>query len=424
MIRTLLDKLQLAWYAVLYGSAAARITAAATAFTLVVGGAYLLPSLVIDENKRAADASTLIVWYEGVTTNVNSFSENPELILPGYTLKLVDKSETTIEQALKTVDEKDAPDIVLGSSALLNDGYASGTFIAPENVKLTDGKFSNAALKLASVDGKLVAVPYALETSVFIWNTAIYGKAAPSTLGEMIDWHNSERRSTPSLCVDNGSWGAQPLLDVLSGAPRTAAGTAEMFGTGFEKSFAGLLATPTPFLSFDCAGFDAGGVPFALVGQWQIAAIEEAEFGAGPFPGTAVGSTGTPWVTSVNAYMTKYVKERGNADAAQKLLGWTTNSVAQAGLTANGARIVAHIDAAKEWKNKYASPLLNVVSDAEPQPATLLRNAGKGNWFDLVSAFLTDAVDKPASLSALRATLVKQLAANEAVTKDAPATKK
>jgi hypothetical protein len=68
--------------------------------------------------------------------------------------------------------------------------------------------------------------------------------------------------------------------------------------------------------------------------------------------------------------------------------------------------------------------LLNVVSDAEPQPATLLRNAGKGNWFDLVSAFLTDAVDKPASLSALRATLVKQLAANEAVTKDAPATKK
>lgn len=424
MIRTLLDKLQLAWYAVLYGSAAARITATVAALTLVVGGAYFIPSLVIDEDKRAAEAATLIVWYESVTTNIDGLSENAKFTVPGYTLKFVDKSEITLEEAWKNVKPENAPDIVLGSSALLAEGYASGSFIALGGLKLEAGKFSAAAVQLASSDKKLFAVPYALETSVFLWNTDVYGKTAPATLGEMTAWHESERRRSPSLCVDNGAWGAQPLLDVLSGSPRSAAGTAEAFGAGFEKSLVELLGTTTPFLTQDCSGFDNGDVPFALVGQWQLGDIKKAEFGVTSFPGRTAGSSGTPWVTSMNAYMTKYAKERGRSDAALKLLEWVANPGAQSGLTASGARIVAHADAAKKWENEFASNLLNIVREAEPQPAALLRDGGKGNWFDVVGAFLADATEDPRSITELRTNLLKQLAVNEAAPKDSGATTK
>lgn len=425
MIRILLDRLQLAWYAVLYGSLVARITATIAALALVAAGGFFLPHLLLDKEKQLAEASTLTVWYASSSTSVDLVEQEIKDLLPGYSIRLVDKQDPfALEEALFAADAGSAPDVVLGGSAMLTRGAENGMFL-PLDTELDAEAFPARVLELATIGNRLYGVPYALDTAVFVWNKKLYGTDAPKTFGDLLDWHDEQGRTEPSLCVYDGAWMYQPLLDALGAEPWVSAGNRptlleNAFGPEFERNFARALDGETPILSTSCtANFGKGEVPFAIVGQWTIGEFTDVEHGTGQVPGVTAKTPGRAWLAGSNAYITKFARERGKLDAATVFTEWVSTLIGQQTLTTDGIAVSARQDSVKADAPAVTKAVNSVLATSQAEPdGVLLLDAGNGSWFTLIETFVDEAIKKPSSLPALRKALVEDIEANLATYKN------
>ncbi|KZE39473.1 hypothetical protein AVW09_03895 [Microbacterium sp. T32] len=227
----------------------------------------------------------------------------------------------------------------------------SGTF--PDLASAVDP----GSLKAATVDGKLVTMPYQTSTNIMYYNKSLLAKAGISAPGakpaDRATWEQltADAKKAQAAGAQYGLvfdqidryYQLQPLAESAGGgAGGTGEGnlTPDVTNAGWEKAFdwygslfadnlspRGVAVADTPSL------FAAGKVAYYVGGPWwagQFVAEQGLDFGVAPFPAFAGGTAATPtggWSLGMNP---KETAEKANASAIfMKFMGIDNGGYAQ-----------------------------------------------------------------------------------------------
>lgn len=389
-------------------------------------------SLAVAPTATAA-TKTLTVWTDeqrGPTMKALLVGKNP---VPGFKIEVKTFSNlSALDTAWASATAASGPDLMISNAGLAASGGKSGKLVPltlPASVKR---QFGEKAFQALSYKGKLYGVPLDVDTTALFYNTALFGKTAPTTFGQMVDWFKANKTSkglTAGLCVPDSAWGSLPVITALGGSawdytkggdpiPNKTSFNSAAFKANVSKFLLNADGSSNGFFSLsDCAAdFHAGKIPFMNTGVWRVGDMEKAKisYGVARVPGVAKGSFGSPWAGYQAAYVTSFASSRGAKAAALRFaVQFMANSTTQAQLSAAGGRPPANLNAAKLMTDPVTRGIALAGSGGRLQLSVLLDDKTAGsNWYDIVQAAFDDILKNGKPVGATLDTAAEKLTKN------------
>lgn len=367
----------------------------------------------------------LVVWHEGRADQLRPLVEQAKTLIPGYEIELVElENFDVLREAWENKPLAELPDVIVGPAELGTSGWELGRVVAPA-FTLDSSVYTPEMTAQVTADGTIVAVPYDTDIMVFVWNKKLYGEVAPTQLTDLTGWYDKQPAGSNGLCVEQGVWGAQSLIDALGGTPWSDTGDPDLRSTGigskqFIENYVSMnSAGDGKFLTQDCFEmFEKGDVPFALVGNWRLGSFDAVEYGVSKFPGSG-GVTPRPWLSSTIAAMSVAAEQRGRGEGAQALLRWFSSLEGQVVLGEAAERLPARSDAIEAMVAKggvITSEIADLVAHGRVQVnEELLGPPGGVGWYDTVGMLfpMKGALapsEIPAAAEKARRELIEQVA--------------
>lgn len=379
-----------------------------------------------------AATKTLIVWTDeqrGPVLKALLVGQTP---VSGYKVSVKTFSSLdALNTAWNAATKATGPDVVISNAGLAVSGGKSGKLIKLQIPSSVKGEFGKNAFIPLSYQGSVYGMPIDVDTTALFWNKKLFGKSAPTTLGQMVKYYKDKKTAkgfTAGICILNSIWGGQSLITAMGGSawnydakgnpkPNTTAINSAKFKANFEDLFLNNEGTSNGFYKEGgCeSDFHDGKIPFVSAGGWNYADMEGAglKVGVTAMPGMKKGQIGSPWTGYQAAYVSKFAKQNNKLSGAMTFaVKYMGSADVQARLGASGNRPPANLAAAKKMKNPILAGLTKSGSGGVLQLSALLDDSTAGsNWYALVPAafddILTDGADVSATLDTL-ATKVKQ----------------
>lgn len=286
---------------------------------------------------------------------------------------------------LSQVSNGQGPDITVGANDWLGEFAANGAVVPIElGDKASD--FNPVATSAFTYDGQVYGLPYAIENTAIIRNTAL-ADSTPSTWDEMIAKGRAAGTKYPFLIQtsDQGdpytyyalqtSFGAPVFNQNADGSYTTELGMGGDAGTKFAQFLAdngkngtGVLDTA---MTYDIAvgAFSKGESPYILGGPWMISDFQKAgiDVAVDPVP-SAGGKDAAPFVGVQGFYVSSASKN--SIVASQFLVDYLATEEAQTAIYKAGNRLPALTAAADKAKSDpLTAGFAKAAENAKPMPS-------------------------------------------------------
>lgn len=303
----------------------------------------------------------------------------------GNTVDLVVKDFDGIRaDFLSQVSNGEGPDITVGAHDWLGEFAANGV-VSP--IELGDGAadFAEVSISAFTYDGQVYGLPYAIENTAIIRNTAL-ADSTPESFDDMIAM-GEEAGTDYSFLVQTGaegdpytfypfqtSFGAPVFEQNSDGSYTSDLALGGENGQAYaqwlaEQGQAGVLDTA---IDYDIAvdAFKNGESPYILGGPWMIADFEDAgiDVAVDPIP-SAGGETAVPFSGVQGFYMSS--ASDNQLLASQFLIDYVGTKDVQFSIYETGNRLPALTAAAEEASQDDATAgFAEVAEVAQPMPST------------------------------------------------------
>ncbi|MGO1637230.1 MAG: sugar ABC transporter substrate-binding protein [Ancrocorticia populi] len=285
---------------------------------------------------------------------------------------------------LSQVSNGEGPDITVGAHDWLGEFVANGV-VSP--IELGDGAadFAEVSISAFTYDGQVYGLPYAIENTAIIRNTAL-ADSTPESFDDMIAM-GEEAGTDYSFLVQTGaegdpytfypfqtSFGAPVFEQNSDGSYTSDLALGGENGQAYaqwlaEQGQAGVLDTA---IDYDIAvdAFKNGESPYILGGPWMIADFEDAgiDVAVDPIP-SAGGETAVPFSGVQGFYMSS--ASDNQLLASQFLIDYVGTKDVQFSIYETGNRLPALTAAAEEASQDDATAgFAEVAEVAQPMPST------------------------------------------------------
>ncbi|PWF24384.1 sugar ABC transporter substrate-binding protein [Ancrocorticia populi] len=285
---------------------------------------------------------------------------------------------------LSQVSNGEGPDITVGAHDWLGEFAANGV-VSP--IELGDGAadFAEVSISAFTYDGQVYGLPYAIENTAIIRNTAL-ADSTPESFDDMIAM-GEEAGTDYSFLVQTGaegdpytfypfqtSFGAPVFEQNSDGSYTSDLALGGENGQAYaqwlaEQGQAGVLDTA---IDYDIAvdAFKNGESPYILGGPWMIADFEDAgiDVAVDPIP-SAGGETAVPFSGVQGFYMSS--ASDNQLLASQFLIDYVGTKDVQFSIYETGNRLPALTAAAEEASQDDATAgFAEVAEVAQPMPST------------------------------------------------------
>lgn len=382
---------------------------------------------------------TITVWAdEQRGPQLQKLIDGNTTIAPGYVIKV--KYFSALDALQSAWDKSTAaggPDVMTGPASMAAAGGKSGKLARIIVTSKLRSEIPSAGLAAMSYKGSVYGVPLDVDTTGFLWNTALYGTTAPATFADMVDYYKTNKSSkglTGGICAFEGTWGSHAVLTALGGGAWGYKGSnaqfdkvllnSSSFKSNVDKFLLDSSGKSNGFFQWDGCGdaFKAGKIPFAITGAWNFDGITKAgiKYGIGATPGLTASTKGAQWVNYSGAYITSYAKTHGVDLGARKLVvEWFASTQGQLAMSELSKRPPASRSANALVTDAQTLAVGRAASTGTPQISPALDNkTGGANWYDVLGGVYTDIFTKgksaDATLDAAAAILAKNFANHSA----------
>ena len=382
---------------------------------------------------------TITVWAdEQRGPQLQKLIDGNTTIAPGYVIKV--KYFSALDALQSAWDKSTAaggPDVMTGPASMAAAGGKSGKLARIIVTSKLRSEIPSAGLAAMSYKGSVYGVPLDVDTTGFLWNTALYGTTAPATFADMVDYYKTNKSSkglTGGICAFEGTWGSHAVLTALGGGAWGYKGSnaqfdkvllnSSSFKSNVDKFLLDSSGKSNGFFQWDGCGdaFKAGKIPFAITGAWNFDGITKAgiKYGIGATPGLTASTKGAQWVNYSGAYITSYAKTHGVDLGARKLVvEWFASTQGQLAMSELSKRPPASKTANALVTDAQTLAVGKAASTGTPQVSPALDNkTGGANWYDVLGGVYTDIFTKgksaDATLDAAAAILAKNFANHSA----------
>ena len=394
----------------------------------LVAGIALVPSA------NAAN-KTIIVWADDQRgPALKKFLDGNTTVAPGYVVKVSTYSNyDALDGAWQKATAASGPDIMFNpvGDALkyARSGKVLPLFLPTES----KNNISATALKYATYQGKVYAVPLDIDTTSMYWNTK-FGPA-PETFADLAAAFTKAKAAgtaTVGWCAGDGTWGSLPFLTAMGGGAwgyvgksstpdvskilfnsPTAAANIKKYALGADGKSNGL---------FDWSGWDSGcgqtwlaGKAMAInTGSWRLSATKDAKisFTIQPTPTLSGKGITRQWAGYGGAWVSSFAGDHGVVLGARKVLNYLSTapgSLAYAlasGRPSPNSAITSKLSADVQGFAKAGA-----LNGAVQENALLGDSTGGSNWYDVLdstyTAIFTKGQDVQATLDKGAAILKK-----------------
>lgn len=187
----------------------------------VLAAAALVASAVVGAPAQAS-GKTIVVWAdEQRGPQLQKLIDGNTTIAPGYKIEV--KFFSSLDALQSAWDKSTAaggPDVLTGPASMASAGAKSGKIARIIPSSTLKREIPAAGLAAMSYKGGVYGVPLDVDTTGFIWNTALYGATAPATFADMVDYYKENKTSkglTGGICAFEGTWGSHAVLTALGG---------------------------------------------------------------------------------------------------------------------------------------------------------------------------------------------------------------
>lgn len=351
----------------------------------------------------------------------------------GHVIKVtVFSSRDALGAAWTNATAATGPDVIINDAGLATSGGKSGKLVPLTLPSSVRSQFAPSAFNALSYQGKVYGLPLDVDTTGLFWNTTLFGKKAPTTFAQMVNYYKANKVSknlSAGFCAQEGSWGSYAVITALGGGAWNSKGSRVIPGqTKFNS--AAFKSNINTFLLGDAAGFlkvggecindfKSGRIPFINTGGWNLSSMQESnvKLRQGQVPGVKAGTFGSPWAGYQGAYVSKFAKAGGVAAGANSfVVGFMANSLTQAQLSTLGNRPPASLIAASRVTDAALKQFARSGAQGTLQLSALLdNNAAGANWYDLVgdvwNKILNEGEPVSATLDAAAAKMIQNFRA-------------
>jgi maltose-binding protein MalE len=361
----------------------------------VAGAAALAASALVAAPAHSATA--VVVWADETKAPVFKKYFESWSAKSGVAVTVVQKSK--LKDDLATVQDADAPDIVIGAHDWIGGLRA--------NNKIVDVTLPNAAEFTASTKGafslgaKLFGVPFATENIALIVNTKLV-KKLPKNFAELeatamaLKKKNASNKNFIPLAVQQGTGGdAYHMFPFFTGLGGYlfggSAGKWNPYDVGVDNAkflknapkidkwySEGLIKAS---VAWDTArsAFTSGNAPFYVTGPWFLPDIKKSgvPYAIMSFPQIVPGVKSVPFSGVQGAMLTTFADKHGVTLAAKQVLNNLATADAQLALSNELLIAPANTKALKSFaaNNKDLAAFGEAGKDAIPMPAIPAMNA-------------------------------------------------
>jgi arabinogalactan oligomer/maltooligosaccharide transport system substrate-binding protein len=326
------------------------LVASAAALTPATSGATTQITVWADNDRAAAVTSVLGAWGK----------KN------GATITVVKKGFGDIRDGLKTVDTKNAPDLIVGAHDWVGELSANGSIVPIRASRTLTSKFPQYALDAFSYPNAkgvkiLYGAPIALENVALAVNTAL--AKVPTSFADLERQalaFQSKAAGNVGLGVPNDPYHYYPFLSGLCGYlfGRDAKGNLSTSDFGIANSR--LLANVNQVDGWNVSGllswkvtgdiaqsaFLAGKSPFWVTGPWNADLIKKSGLKVRLVQVPKNSCASVPFLGVQGFMLSKFAKTRGTETQARAIVEFLMGSKAQSDFALINGRAPANNDAA------------------------------------------------------------------------------
>ena len=395
--------------------------------------AALVASFALVPSAQAA-SKTIVVWADDQRgPDLKKFLEGNTTIAPGYVIKISTYSNyDALDAAWQKASAASGPDIMFNpvGDALK---YARSGKVLPLFLPVEARRnISNTALKYATYQGKIYAVPLDIDTTSMYWNTK-FGPA-PETFADLATAFTKAKAAgtaTVGWCAGDGTWGALPFLTAMGGGAwgyQGKSSTPDVSKVLFNSSAAAanikkyaLGADGKTNGLFDWSGWDGCGKEWLAgkalainTGSWRLNATkaEKISYTIQPTPTISGKGITRQWAGFGGAWVTSFADDHKTSLGARKVLNYlatTAGSLAYA--TATGRPSPNNAITSKLGADVQGFAKAGALNGAVQENALLGDSTGGANWYDVLDstfkAIFTKGEDVQATLDKGAAILKK-----------------
>ena len=370
--------------------------------TLSLGASALLPI-------SASAASTLVIWAGSEKAPSYAAWAADYSARSGVTVKVVPK--TKLQDDFKTVQDADAPDIIIEAHDNTGKFRADNKI---EAITLTNTKeFDANTLAAFTLGTKLYGVPLQTENIALITNTKLVPKA-PKTFAELeaaalaLKKKNASNKNFVPLAVQQGTGGDAyhmfPLLTglggyVFGGTP----GKWNVYDIGLDnKTFIKNLSMVDKWYKEGLikasvtgdiakAAFTSGNAPFYITGPWFLDDIRKSgvPFRISAVPTIVKGYSPVPYSGVQGALLTTFAAKHNVALEAKAALQDLASAKSQLLISKTALRSPANLQAQKQFEDKDIAAFGIAGKGSIPMPSIVQNNimwgAVGGAWVKATS---------------------------------------
>ena len=395
--------------------------------------AALVASVALVPSAQAAN-KTIVVWADDQRgPDLKKFLEGNTSIAPGYVIKISTYSNyDALDAAWQKASAASGPDIMFNpvGDALK---YARSGKVLPLFLP-SDAKrnISDTALKYATYQGKIYAVPLDIDTTSMYWNTK-FGPA-PETFADLAAAFTKAKAAgtaTVGWCAGDGTWGALPFLTAMGGGAWGYVGkssTPDVSKVLFNSSAAAanikkyaLGADGKTNGLFDWSGWDGCGKEWLAgkalainTGSWRLDATKAAKISYTIQPTPTISGKGVTrqWAGFGGAWVSSFADDHKTTLGARKVLNYLATAPGSlAYATATGRPSPNNAITSKLGADAQGFAKAGALNGAVQENALLGDSTGGANWYDVLDstfkAIFTKGEDVQATLDKGAAILKK-----------------
>ena len=395
--------------------------------------AALVASFALVPSAQAA-SKTIVVWADDQRgPDLKKFLEGNTTIAPGYVIKISTYSNyDALDAAWQKASAASGPDIMFNpvGDALK---YARSGKVLPLFLPVEARRnISNTALKYATYQGKIYAVPLDIDTTSMYWNTK-FGPA-PETFADLAAAFTKAKAAgtaTVGWCAGDGTWGALPFLTAMGGGAWGYVGkssTPDVSKVLFNSSAAAanikkyaLGADGKTNGLFDWSGWDGCGKEWLAgkalainTGSWRLDATKAAKISYTIQPTPTLSGKGVTrqWAGFGGAWVSSFADDHKTTLGARKVLNYLATAPGSlAYATATGRPSPNNAITSKLGADAQGFAKAGALNGAVQENALLGDSTGGANWYDVLDstfkAIFTKGEDVQATLDKGAAILKK-----------------
>lgn len=395
--------------------------------------AALVASFALVPSAQAA-SKTIVVWADDQRgPDLKKFLEGNTTIAPGYVIKISTYSNyDALDAAWQKASAASGPDIMFNpvGDALK---YARSGKVLPLFLPVEARRnISDTALRYATYQGKIYAVPLDIDTTSMYWNTK-FGPA-PETFADLAAAFTKAKAAgtaTVGWCAGDGTWGALPFLTAMGGGAWGYVGkssTPDVSKVLFNSSAAAanikkyaLGADGKTNGLFDWSGWDGCGKEWLAgkalainTGSWRLDATKAAKISYTIQPTPTISGKGVTrqWAGFGGAWVSSFADDHKTTLGARKVLNYLATAPGSlAYATATGRPSPNNAITSKLGADAQGFAKAGALNGAVQENALLGDSTGGANWYDVLDstfkAIFTKGEDVQATLDKGAAILKK-----------------